>query len=142
GVIRLDRFSPNFDRAEEFGFTDVSPYPAYKHLYPFAPEVLANLAYFFTFRYKTPRDVQGYTAPIRELLAEWKEAYDTSDLFLVDKGTQLLIWDLRPQAETPLTVLNGVLRKVYLACDGVCPENRLTELLAAEVGRELTPAEV
>ena len=106
GLIRLDRFSPNFNNAESIGFVDVAPYPAYGYIYPFPPEVVANLAYFFTFHYKEPRNIQSYIAPIRKSMIAWSEAYATSDLFFVDKGEQLLIWDLRPGTATPLTVID------------------------------------
>ena len=142
GVIRLDRFSPNFDHAESTGFVDVAPYPAYSFIYPFPPEVVANLAYFFTFRYKEDRNIQSYTAPIRASMAAWSEAYETSDLFYADKGTRLLIWDLRPGASRPLTVIDGVLREVYLACDAICSTKKLNEMLSRQVGRSMPDDEI
>lgn len=141
GLIRLDRFSPNFHRAAEMGFTRVSPYPAYPYVYPLAPEAVANLAYFFTFDYQEPRDVPSYTAELRARLAAWKEGYESSDLFYVDKEGRLLIWDLRPVAIEPLSVLTGVQRSAYLACDAVCSRARLLEVLAAD-GSELSEEEL
>jgi hypothetical protein len=137
GLIRLDRFSPNFNNAEAMGFVDVAPYPAYNFIYPFPPEVVANLAYFFTFRYKDERNPQSYVAPIRKRMVAWTEAYATSDLFYVDKGEQLLIWDLRPGAATPLTVVDGLLRKIYQACDAICSAGKLKELVAQDAGRAI-----
>lgn len=142
GIIRLDRFSPNFNNAESIGFVDIAPYPAYAYIYPFPPEVVANLAYFFTFRYKDGRNIQSYIAPIRKGMTVWRDAYETSDLFFVDKGEQLLIWDLRPDAATPLTVIGGALRQAYLACDAICSVKKLQELLAQELGRKLSEAEI
>ena len=142
GIIRLDRFSPNFDHAEELGFADVAPYPAYHYIYPLPPDVVANLAYFFTYRYREPRDIQSYTGPIRERMSAWKKAHESSDLFSVDKGTQLLIWDLRPMAKAPLTVLAGILRRVYLACDGICSLSRIREIVHEETGEGLAAEQI
>jgi ribosomal peptide maturation radical SAM protein 1 len=142
GLIRLDRFSPNFNNAESIGFVDVAPYPAYSYIYPFPKEVIANLAYFFTFRYKEPRNVQGYIAPIRKSMIAWSEAYETTDLFFVDKGKQLLIWDLRPLAVTPLTVIDGALREIYLACDAICSTTKLKEIAAHSLGHEISDGEL
>ncbi len=50
GPVRLDRFSPLFEEADEWGIGDVEPYPAYRHVYDLAPEALRRLAYHFTFR--------------------------------------------------------------------------------------------
>ena len=128
-TIRLDRFSPNFDESEKLGFVKVEPYPSYHHIYPLAREAVANLAYFFTFEYKEPQDTQAYTQQVFEQIAAWKKAYETSDLFLVDKGTHLLIWDLRPVALKPLQVFTDIKRLLYLSCDSIQTLNQLEHLV-------------
>jgi hypothetical protein len=119
GCIRLDRFSPNFDSAAALGFKDVTPYPSYSYLYPFAPEVVSNLAYFFVFQYDTAQDVTAYTVPLAKQLRLWKDSYSESDLFWVDKGDHVLIFDLRPAARHPVIVLRDVGQFVYKACDSI-----------------------
>jgi ribosomal peptide maturation radical SAM protein 1 len=142
GLLRLDRFSPNFEDSEALGFVDIAPYPAYFHIYPFAPEVVANLAYFFTYHYREPRDVNDYVGPVKKRLLAWREEYPTSDLFSVAKGENLLIWDLRSIAREPLTTLRGALAHVYAACDSMCHLGRLCEILTRETGQALTEAEI
>jgi ribosomal peptide maturation radical SAM protein 1 len=51
GPIRMDRFSPNFARWQEKGFSAVRPMPAYKHVYPLDEERLRDLAYFFDYEH-------------------------------------------------------------------------------------------
>jgi ribosomal peptide maturation radical SAM protein 1 len=119
GPIRLDRFSPDFDHAAERGLTCVEPVPAYRYVFPLPKENVARLAYYFTYSYAEPRDPEAYTRPLREGLAAWRRAYASSTLFAVDEGERLLIWDLRPIARKRLTVLTGVSREVYLACDAI-----------------------
>lgn len=133
-MIRLDRFSPNFDHAEQLGFVNVEPYPAYRYIYSLKPEAVANLAYFFTFQYREAQDVVNYTQCVSEKIASWQKAYETSDLFLVDKGTCLLIWDLRPVASNPLTTLTGLQRVLYIACDSACTVHRLQQLVSEHFG--------
>ncbi len=128
-TIRLDRFSPHFDEAERFGFRQVAPYPAYFLIYPFDPDSVARLAYFFTFEYAQAQDVASYTQPVAEKIAEWQKIHSTSDLFSVDKGTHLLIWDLRPVAQHPLSVLTGVKRILYLSCDGIRTVRQLQQVI-------------
>jgi len=119
GTIRLDRFSPNYDKAEQFGFLNVTPYPAYSYIYPFSEQSLANLAYFFTYRYKDGRDIVRYARPVHERVLEWQNNHAQSELFSIDKETHLLVRDQRPAALKPLTVLSGMQRVLYNACESI-----------------------
>ncbi|HEX4498728.1 MAG TPA: RiPP maturation radical SAM C-methyltransferase [Thermoanaerobaculia bacterium] len=47
--VRFDRFSPYFTQAAGYGL-DLAPLDFYPQVYPFAPESLARLAYYFTDR--------------------------------------------------------------------------------------------
>ncbi|HEX6291753.1 MAG TPA: RiPP maturation radical SAM C-methyltransferase [Herpetosiphonaceae bacterium] len=133
-TIRLDRFSPNFDQAEELGFINVQPYPAYRYMYPFPPSVVANLAYYFTFEYREPQEVLSYTKPLAEQIVVWRNEYVNSDLFSVDKETFLMIWDLRPIAQKPLTVLTGMQRILYIACDTARNISQLRQVVEEHTG--------
>ena len=130
--IRLDRFSPNFFDAEKLGFTDVAPLPAYKHVYPLRDTAVANLACYFTYRYKEPRDVAGYVRGLARELDKWKRLKGRSDLFSVDAGGRLFIWDLRPVSRAPLAVLSGLDRILYHQCDGACDLSQLAQTAATE----------
>jgi hypothetical protein len=62
GLFHLDRFSTNFEYAEQVGLTDVTPSPAYRYIYPFKPETLFNLAYFFTYKSHSGQNVEEYVS--------------------------------------------------------------------------------
>ena len=115
--IRLDRFSPNYERATEFGFARVKPHPAYFYLYPFSPEIVSNLAYFFDYDYREQQDVMSYTNDLWHAVNEWWNAEASSDLFFVNNGAHLMIWDLRPVAVQQLTVLTGSKKLLYEQCE-------------------------
>ena len=51
--IRMDRFSPNFTEWRARGFTSLAPMPAYRHVFDFGPDDLAQIAYYF--RYDHPQ---------------------------------------------------------------------------------------
>jgi ribosomal peptide maturation radical SAM protein 1 len=119
-AIRFDRFSPNFDRAEALGFADVQPFAAYRHIYPFEPEVVANLAYYFTYGYREPQDVERYTADVVREVRRWQQLHPESDLFSIDLGSVLLVCDLRAGGEA-LVTLSGLQRLLYELCDTACP---------------------
>ena len=125
--IRLDRFSPNFFEADRLGLVNLVPSPAYRHVYRVPSAALSNLAYYFAFDYRAPQDVERYTAPVRRKLRAWKKVRNRSDLFSVDTAEHLLIWDLRPavRGREPLTVLRGLDRLLYQACDSASDAGQL-----------------
>lgn len=116
--IRLDRFSPNFERRDEMGFTDVAPCPAYRHVYPFDDDALFRLAYFFTYRHADGRDPAAYTRALRDGVEEWRRRYPASRLVQLDRGDRLLILDHRAAAARPMTEIAGLAREICLAADG------------------------
>lgn len=130
--IRLDRFSPNFFDADKLGLTDVRPLASYRHIYRLPDEALANLAYYFAFDYREPRDVASYVKPLRKQMLAWTRAAASSDLFAVDIGEHLLIWDLRPVSRQPLIVLDRIEKVLYQACDAACDVRHLVQIGATE----------
>jgi ribosomal peptide maturation radical SAM protein 1 len=119
--IRMDRFSPNFFDAEKLGFTRLRPFESYKHVYSgLSGEAIYNLACFFRFDYQRPQDVDRYAIPFRGAYENWRAVHDDSALFFIDTNGRLLICDLRPEvAVQPLTILRGIERRLYLACDAM-----------------------
>ncbi len=116
-AIRLDRFSPNYEQSAEFGFSNVRPAAAYSHIYPFDGAALRNMAYYFDYDYEKPHDVGSYTAALQHAIGEWRAANKQSELFAEDRDDSLWLWDLRPMAARTLTVLEGLPRILYKACD-------------------------
>jgi len=118
GAIRLDRFSPNHFDADRLGFKNVRPLAPYGHVYPFPEDVLRNLAYYFSYDYQEPRDVAGYVRKLARELRKWKRDRQ-SELLSLTCGDTLVIADSRPQARESLTVLRGLDKALYEACDSV-----------------------
>ena len=129
--VRLDRFSPNFFDAERQGFRDVRPVECYRHIYRSLPaEALHNLAYYFDYDYCVPQDPDHYAAALDYAVWEWGQAHAQSALFSIDSGDHLMIWDLRPAAQQFLTVLSGLERRLYLACDAISYPRALAAALS------------
>ena len=128
GTIRIDRFSPNFEQGESLGFRNLSPHPAYQYVYPFGPEQLFNLAYFFTSEENPPGKIAECVKTLADEVKLWKDCHSRSDLFWIDKGTNLLIWDFRPVANERLTVLRGHERFSYIVCDQIRTSRQVVDL--------------
>lgn len=140
--LRLDRFSPNFVESARFGFDDVAPMPAYEHVYAVAGPALANLAYFFRFRYRDGRDPAAYVDPLVGALRQWQRRAPSSDLFSVDTGEHLILCDLRPMAAAPLVILDEIDRAVYRACDAIADRQHVTRDVEGAFGAAVTAATI
>ena len=134
GPIHLDRFSPLFDHAEDFGFADVRPFPAYFHIYPLEAQYVSNLAYSFTYDYRNGQSVDTYVTALLDPLAQWQETHDGSALFYIDSGAELHIWDLRPAASVGHMILQGLQREIYLRCDSIQSIRGLQEFAQQKTG--------
>jgi hypothetical protein len=69
----MDRFSPNFVRWKEKGFSAVRPMPAYRHVYPLAEEQLREVAYFFDYEHPDLGKVLELAESIVEFGGIWRE---------------------------------------------------------------------
>ena len=135
--LRLDRFSPNFTESARFGFDDVAPMRAYEHVYNVSGPALANLAYFFRFRYSDGRDPAAYVAPLVAALRRWQRSAASADLFSVDTGAHLILCDLRPSAAEPLMILDTIDRAIHKACDGIVDRGHVTRAVTTALGHDV-----
>jgi ribosomal peptide maturation radical SAM protein 1 len=72
-VIRMDRFSPNFEKWQEKGFLDVRPLPSYRHVFPLDDEGLRSLACFFEYRHAHSDFVVELARGLIEFGDQWRE---------------------------------------------------------------------
>lgn len=141
--IRLDRFSPNYERAAELGFSNVAPCLSYSYVYPtLSKAALDNLAYFFNYEYASPRDVTGYTSPIANAVRNWVDCHETSKFFCFRNGDRLVMWDSRPVSRQRLAILEGFERLCYEACDGVTSALKISRNLARQGVSRANPQEI
>jgi ribosomal peptide maturation radical SAM protein 1 len=123
-VIRLDRFSPNFIEAGLLGFTRLRPLPFYEFLYDLPEAARRNLAYYFSYDYKVPQNVARYADPLVRSVHAWKTTWRNAELVSVDLDDRLFVFDTRPRAGAPISVLAGDDRRLYQACDAIADRGR------------------
>ncbi len=124
-VIRLDRFSPNFNEAGQLGFTRLRPLPFYEFLYDLPEPARTNLAYYFAYDYKVPQNVARYADPLVRSVQAWKTTWRNAELVSVDLDDRLFVFDTRPRSAAPIAMLTGEDRRLYLACDAIADGSRL-----------------
>ncbi|MCX6539098.1 MAG: RiPP maturation radical SAM C-methyltransferase [Acidobacteria bacterium] len=115
GEIRLDRFSPNFEHAEEFGFTNTRPWSLFKYVYPFDRETLMDLVYYFDCDRREVFDDHDYLSRLVEHVSGWKRRNDR--LLAQRVNGSLVIDDSRPVGLARQTVLTGIRKDIYEYCD-------------------------
>ncbi len=120
GPVRLDRFSPYFSDPNAFGLTNVRPIVSYRYLYPFAPSVLARIAYYFDFDYAPDMDPRGYANEVIEFCDRWQKQPEKGSLLSMARndGT-LVILDRRGSAPHRSFELSSTDRTVYEYCDQI-----------------------
>jgi len=132
-AIRLDRFSPNFTESDRFGFTRVRPLPFYDFIYDVPEPARRNLAYYFAYEYKKPQDIARYAEPLVRSVHAWRTTWRHAELVSVDLEDRLVVFDTRPRAAVPVSVLTGDDRALYLACDAIADASQLDPGQAARL---------
>lgn len=153
--IRLDRFSPLFTRAEEFGLQRVRPNPAYYYVYPLGRRELSNLAYFFDFDFPDKRNPHDYLGALKRSSNEWRVAWykepETRPRLDAEWGAggTVKITDSRNCAIEAEQELKALRARIFFACDAaksvkslerIFPgvgEAEITDVLADLVARKL-----
>ncbi|MEQ8168138.1 MAG: RiPP maturation radical SAM C-methyltransferase [Candidatus Eremiobacterota bacterium] len=143
GSIYVSRFSPYFDNPEDFGFSELIPYGAYRYIYPaLTEEAIKNIAFFFTFNYKIPQDPEEYTKPVKEAIEKWIHVYPESSLIYMDYRKHLIISDRRSGAKEEITIISGLERLLYLACDSIKSISELKNISEKYRGKKYSEEEI
>jgi ribosomal peptide maturation radical SAM protein 1 len=124
GPIRLDRFSPYFDRPEVYGIVNVRPMAPYPFLYPgpagsSGPDGdLMRIASYFDFDYADGRDPWSYAGPVIDAVRRWMDDGPRGGIWLTTgPAGERIVVDDRPGRPRRRAVLHGWKAAAYLACD-------------------------
>ena len=133
GPIRLDRFSPYHAAPAAFGMEHVRPMEPFVHLYPFAPEQVMDIAYYFEFDYADGRAEDEFAGAAIALVRRWMADTSRGALTMTEEsdGTLCLLDTRHAAAGAPRRArLRGWKAAVYEACDRAQPERTLLALPA------------
>jgi ribosomal peptide maturation radical SAM protein 1 len=137
GLIRLDRFSPNFTRFREQGFASIRPMPAYRHVFPLDDAGLAEIAYFFDYEHAHRDRVPELGAPLARLGREWHGRWKRGENGTLAvrphvAGGHVLV-DSRFNREASATRLGEAETALLIAADAPIARGRLLARAAATV---------
>jgi ribosomal peptide maturation radical SAM protein 1 len=127
--IRIDRFSPNYERWQQQGFHSVSPLPAYPHVFAASPEEIAELAYFFDYEHAHTAALPELAASMREFWSLWLNSHFQGrggEFSVVEAGPYgCTVSDRRFNRPPALWKLNATETDVLLACDQPTSRRRM-----------------
>ncbi len=136
--IRLDRFSPNYERAAEMGFSDLAPAPAYGAVHGLPADSLADLAYFFEGRAHSAAS-EADLVRLRAAVADWRAGWYAQEtipqLSAMEVQGGVLIKDTRVGAIEPLCYLTGAAAALL----ALARSPRALGQLAADLGATYAP---
>ena len=118
GPIRLDRFSPYFNDPHSFGLTNVRSNPVYRYLYPFSPDHLDKIAYFFEYDYQNGKTVEAYASDLIKYCQEWEHNPELGCLWALEQDSgELRLFDTRTHAIQDEFLLTSMEAATYKYCD-------------------------
>ena len=75
GPLGFDRFSPYFDQTEQFGISDLRPYPGYRDFLP-AGAAVEKVAYHFTGTYRCAAlEAPGLMRAVNQAVRAWQASW-------------------------------------------------------------------
>ena len=118
GPIRLDRFSPYYDYAAQYGLINIRPMLPYRFLYPFDAASLMRIAYYFEFDYEREVDPKDYAKSVVAYVQQWQQYPEQGTLVSIElTDDSLLLQDTRTDASVFQLTLSGLEKCVYDYCD-------------------------
>jgi hypothetical protein len=150
--LQLDRFSPYFERPEEFGIVPLGPRRDFRFVYrteQVDDATLEEIAYSFEFVYADGRDPDAYTAALQRAVGEWQAAGRSAIGSLrYRRGPGfLVVSDRRPGVDPAEYRFEETEARIYLACeDGATAEQAWRSVRFSTAGTavagDISPAEV
>ena len=128
--IHLQRFSPNFDFASEFGFEDVKPLKLYKYIYDLGDDDLRDIAYYFEYRLPGFERFLPHIRRINSQIDNWHHKYYDEHTILKYKVGPgfILIQDSREDNSQTEFTLTGIERELFLLCDKISQFSEIIDM--------------
>jgi hypothetical protein len=146
--LRLDRFSPYHQSAQEYGLEILGPLPYYSFIYPAKEASLNDLAYFFDYRHLDNRNPEIYARPLIDAVERWKqESLPGSRALTYRRGPGFItLFDSRKDIEDLQAGYNhtfgDIEAEIYLACDQGNSPTLISQSLNASGRQNVSPQDI
>lgn len=136
-VLHLDRSSVYFAAPDQYGLAPISPITPYRFIYPFSPDALARLAYFFQSDFLVEKSNSEPFRLLAKAIAAWREVFYRSHLLAIELNDSFLIIDTRICRRRFLHSLGDMSFKVYGYCDKARNLRDIVEFLGPDAGPDV-----
>lgn len=131
-VFELHRFSPYFERPQDFNLRALGAHPLYTYVFPVDQSLLDDLVYLHVYDVERSADPREYLAPLRAVVEDWKAARARGAQLMLDAhadGTATIVDSRQLPARTfSLTAAETTL---YRALDEATAEAALLATMQA-----------
>lgn len=119
GDLQINRFSPLFNRPQDYGLVLEGPAKGFKHLFDLPVSDVEEFAYVFEHRIPHEgRDIRALRDRIRRRVKVWRASAAQAKLAAYRVNGALRIEDTRPGTGPRVLLLRGVYRKVLMLSFG------------------------
>ena len=116
--FEMNRFSPNFDFAEDFGFRNIRPKQHYNYIYNLNADLIRDIAYYFDYDLPGFEKFLSHISRINGLLEEWHRKYYSEEVELsYGKGPDFIEVIDEREGFTKKLPLRGYDIEILLCCD-------------------------
>lgn len=140
--IMFQRYSRYLENPEQFGL-ELAPMEMYRFIYGDNDDRIENMCMYYELKGGAFKESQARMQPWYDRLYaavyEWKKIAASGEkrsLVMAETAGGLLLLDSRPCMVQPFTLLTGLDRAVFLACDEVRTEKQLLTALRGEASEE------
>lgn len=132
GVLEVDRFSPYYDRPQDYGLAPLALAQAYRQVYPLPDEALKRIAYFFESELLLNKEKSPAVEVVRSMVKRWRSAHKRSYLIVLTRRDALIVIDTRRCARRWVHRLRGLRKAVYEYCDQAHSASSIVRRFAGE----------
>ena len=141
--VEFERFSPYFEKPEEFGLELCGAHPHYRFIYDVPAEELDQIAYRHAPKPSTGPDPEVYTADIAREIKRWRNVHESAAGSLIYRRGPgfLLVHDRRPGLEPADYQFDVLESRIFLACDSGAAPHQIKRRLA-EDGEDVSESDI
>lgn len=118
--LQVQRFSPYFDNADEYGLKLLGPKRYYSHVYDLSDVDLESVAYTFDYAHLNGYEPESAVASLRASIDHWNTSWTggRATSFVYERGPGYLrLIDRRPGLAPRDVILDEAEHLLYLACE-------------------------
>lgn len=135
-ILKLHRFSPYFNRSDEFGFTPLTVHKIYYYIYDISEESLNKIVPNFESSVLNSIDELKQYKELKKSIRIWNKKFKFSHLIFFVKKGNIIIIDTRECRKKQKYKFSGIEKDIYKLCDSAISIKSIKVKLDYEIDEE------